>query len=154
MTLSPDRTCRLKFPVVAEELIEYSGARHGECSLGRENFRRHRHRKVRARERASRQMATSLFFFFFFTSENFRPRSVSPTYYCSSLASRLCLLIFLEIAVVASSRLRRLEIIHKKSSPREYQSRSRKRLPERSFDIQLFARRNFFKEERDFSIAR
>lgn len=29
MTLAPDRTCRLKFPVVAEELIEYSGARHG-----------------------------------------------------------------------------------------------------------------------------
>lgn len=32
MTLAPDRTCRLKFPVVAEELIEYSGARHGERS--------------------------------------------------------------------------------------------------------------------------
>lgn len=29
MTLALDRTCRLKFPVVAEELIEYSGARHG-----------------------------------------------------------------------------------------------------------------------------
>ncbi|TGZ31832.1 Uncharacterized protein DBV15_06907 [Temnothorax longispinosus] len=32
MTLAPDRTCRLKFPVVAEELIEYSEARHGEHS--------------------------------------------------------------------------------------------------------------------------
>lgn len=41
MTLAPDRTCRLKFPVVAEELIEYSGARHGERSRReprRENF--------------------------------------------------------------------------------------------------------------------
>ncbi|KYN34779.1 hypothetical protein ALC56_10747 [Trachymyrmex septentrionalis] len=32
LSLAPDRTCRLKFPVVAEELIEYSGARHEERS--------------------------------------------------------------------------------------------------------------------------
>ncbi|EGI64737.1 hypothetical protein G5I_06927 [Acromyrmex echinatior] len=32
LSLAPDRTSRLKFPVVAEELIEYSGARHGEHS--------------------------------------------------------------------------------------------------------------------------
>lgn len=90
MTLVPDRTCRLKFPVVAEELIEYSGARHGERSrrdLGsktldfrRENFcrRRHRHhRKMRARERRKgvampRQMANSSPLSRF-SSEKFRP---------------------------------------------------------------------------------
>jgi len=32
MTLVPDGTCRLKFPVAAQELIEYSAARHGEHS--------------------------------------------------------------------------------------------------------------------------
>jgi hypothetical protein len=32
MTLVPDRTCRLKFPVAAQKLIEYSAARHGEHS--------------------------------------------------------------------------------------------------------------------------
>lgn len=32
MTCAPDETCRLKFPVVAEKLIEYSGARHEERS--------------------------------------------------------------------------------------------------------------------------
>lgn len=119
MTLAPDRTCRLKFPVVAEELIEYSGARHGAAfssnlggktlDFGGKTFAaaiRRRHRKMRVRVwrkgvATSRQRA------------NFSPLSrrknfvllVSPSYYCSS------------------PRLRLLKLFIKTGPPRECQSR-------------------------------
>lgn len=132
MTLTPDRTCRLKFPVVAEELIEYSGARHGECSLGGKTWKGKLSpppmsesacpRTAKGRRGRWRRL--------FFYVGKFSSLWLSPTYYCSSLASLVPPHLPRNCRPSISPRLRRLEIIHKKSSLREYQSRSRKWLSE------------------------